>query len=170
MKAALIVKILRTFISLLLVAVLFKIMHWPFAKMLMTIGLGGIVVFYPIRFLLKEEKRFIDYTKLVLVVVFSINTYLKLFHHPTPSIIFMVTILSFYLWMILEFIDLYNNHKSKNDFLRVFPFGIKSLLFIIILIGVLYKFFEFPSATPVLITGFVLLALYLLIDKFKPKK
>lgn len=170
MNSNFIVRLLRLTIPIFILGVLFKIMHWPYASFLILISVVLLVLLYPIRFYLKKEKRVIDYSKLFLLIAFPISYYLKVFHYPTPLFLTIISLVSFYSWILLEFIDLYNKHENKNDSFKVFPFKIQSLLFIIILVGVIFRIFHFPNSTPILITGFLLLFLYFLIDTFKPKK
>ena len=165
MNANLIVRLIKLSFSILIVGVLFKIMHWPFTQVIMTIGFGMIVLLYPIRFYLKQPKRVIDYVKLVLAICLPINTYLNLFHLQSHFLLPILSFSSFILWLILELYDSYKNIESK-DF-KIFPFGILSVIVLFILVGAFFKLSHYPYANYILIFGFALLTVYFLIDTFK---
>jgi len=48
-------------------------MHWPNAYQLMTIGISGILIVYPIRFYFKQDKETMDYIKVVMIVLWCLN-------------------------------------------------------------------------------------------------
>jgi hypothetical protein len=144
-------------------------MHWPFANVIMIMGLGGIVFFYPFRFFFKEEKRIIDYVKLILLISFPINAYLRLLYLPTPYLLPLISFGAFILWIALELFDLYNNRKQTGS-IKIFPFGILSVIVLFLFMGAFYNLMHFPYANAILITGFVFLTTYFLIDTFKQKK
>ena len=168
MNDKLIIKALRISISLIILASLFKLMHWPFANVIIISGLGGIVFFYPFRFFFKEEKRTIDYVKLVFLISFPINAYLMLFHLPTPSLLPIISFGAFVLWIALELNDFYNN-KEQSGTIKTFPFGILSIIVLFLFMGAFYKLMHFPYANVIVITGFTFLTLYFLIIYLKKR-
>lgn len=168
MNSNLIVRLLRLSIPFIILGALFKLMHWPFSGTLITIGFGMIVILYPIRFYLKPQKRLIDYVKLILLISYPINAYLRLFHLPTPYLLPIISFGAFILWIALELFDLYSNRK-QIDSLKIFPFGILSVINLFLFMGAFYKLMHYPYANAILITGFVFLTTYFLIDTFKPK-
>lgn len=171
MNSNLIVRLLRLSIAFIIIGSLFKLMHWPFASMLTTIGLGSIVLLYPIRFYLKKEKQLIDYVKLVFLVFFPINVYLKLFHLPTIILLPIITFSSFVLWISLELYYRYlGKPELKYDNSKVYPFGILSIIILFLFMGFYYKMMNFPFTIPMLLFGFAFITVYFLIKSFKNKK
>src|SRR4051812_49053124 len=49
--------ILPVLFTLIFIGTLFKIMHWPFANIMLFSGLGAMSIVYLIAFLLKKEKH-----------------------------------------------------------------------------------------------------------------
>lgn len=168
MNSKLIVRLLRLSIPFIILGVLFKLMHWPFASGLITIGFGMIIILYPIRFYLKNEKRLIDYVKLVFLISYIVNAYLRLFHLPNHYLLSIFSFGTFILWITLELFDLYTNRKETDTF-KLFPFGILSVIILFIFMGTFYKLFHYPYGNAILLTGFIFLTIYFLIDTFKPK-
>ena len=169
MKPIIIVQLIRLSFPILIISILFKIMHWPYNELLLTTGLGIIVLLYPVRFYLKKEKRLIDYVKLLVAFFMPLNIYLKLLHLPSHYILPIISSASFLLYLLLELYDNYLNRKSSKE-LTVFPFGVLSVIIAIVLLGVFYRISHFENATPILITGFVLLFLYFIVATFKLNK
>ena len=64
---------LRILIALFLVGMLMRVLDWPFTNQVLLISFFGIGILYCIRFYRKQEKRFVDYVKLVLVVFWTAN-------------------------------------------------------------------------------------------------
>lgn len=169
MKPIIIVQLIRLSFPIIIISILFKIMHWPYGEIVLTTGLGIIVLLYPVRFYLKKEKRLIDYVKLLVAFFLPLNIYLKLLHLPSHYILPIISSTSFLLYLLLELYDNYLNRKSSKE-LTVFPFGILSSIIAILLLGVFYRISNIENATPILITGFVLLFLYFIVDTFKINK
>ena len=168
MNPIIVVRLIRLSLSIVIIGILFKIMHWSYSQALMTIGLGLIVLLYPIRYYFKKNKRLIDHVKLVLGICLPIHYYVNVFHLPS---FFLLTILSFgafIFWLILELYEMYQNNTNKS--LKVFPFGILSINIFFVLFGIFFKLWHYPNANLILILGFVLLFAYFIVDTFKLKK
>ena len=58
---------LRLALIILIFGALFKIMHWPYANMLMLIGGVSIGLLYTIRFYFNTKKSKLDYVKLDMI-------------------------------------------------------------------------------------------------------
>ncbi|NHN24312.1 hypothetical protein FIA58_001380 [Flavobacterium jejuense] len=132
MKSIFIVRLIRLSFPIIIIGILFKIMHWPYSRILMTIGFGLIVLLYPIRYYFKKNKRLIDHVKLVLVICLPIHYYVNVFHSPSFFLLPIISFGAFIFWLILELYDIYLNNNNKS--LKVFPFGILSVIIIFILV------------------------------------
>ncbi len=62
-------KILNGAAALIIVGALFKIMHWQYADLLLTMGLIGTILIYFLSFLKKPLKKRLDFLKLTWVIV-----------------------------------------------------------------------------------------------------
>ncbi|MGB7395025.1 MAG: hypothetical protein WA913_11575, partial [Pricia sp.] len=93
---------LRISITVLLLGMLFQIAEWPYATEIILFAFSAIGLLYPIRFWKKQEKRFLDYIKLILVVFWSVNGIFRALDF-TYTLFFQVVIaISFIIWIILE--------------------------------------------------------------------
>lgn len=75
-------KLLGISIALICVGALFKIQHYPGASMIMTAGMGSIVIFYLVHFLKKRSKVIQDYTKMLFVWLLPTGAMLQILHFP----------------------------------------------------------------------------------------
>jgi GldL N-terminal domain len=165
MNSTNILKVLKLSISLLIIAILFKLMHWQYSKILFSISIFSIIIFYPIRFYLKKDKIILDYAKLLLVLFGVTNFYLKVMHFPNHNIIVYGTPLFFYLWLLLEIFANNKNEESSSN--SVLPFGVNIFLGLLIVFGTIFKIMHWPYSQHMLISGFILLALSFTINTFK---
>lgn len=165
MNTNFIVRLIRLSFPIIIIGVLFKIMHWSYSQALMTIGLGMIVLLYPIRYYLKKDKRLINHVKLAVAICLPLNYYLTVFHLPSFFLLPIISFCAFNFWLILEVVDKYKGNPSKE--FRVFPFEIVSILIVLVLAGAFLKLWHFPYGNLILIITFSLLAIYFLMDIFK---
>ncbi len=91
---------LRASIAILLVGALFKTMHWSGASVLLLTGGIGIAIFYSLRFLQKNPKSFLDYTKLFLLLSFLLHYTFRVFHLAYGYLFTMGTQLGLLLFLI----------------------------------------------------------------------
>ena len=109
-------KLIRKFIALQILLFLFvaffKILHWP---NLIVIYLCYLVLMtlYFIRFLKKEEKRFLDILKFLWIVSLSIMTVFKLLHYPFQIQIELLYQIVFWFMIVFYWIDWIRLKTSK---------------------------------------------------------
>ena len=75
--------------SVLLVGVLFKLLHYPGANLMLWASLPGIMLTYAVRFARKAHKGQFDILKLVLVVVSGTSALLLIMHLAPREIRFL---------------------------------------------------------------------------------
>ena len=167
MNPIIVVRLIRLSFPIIIIGILFKIMHWSYSQALMTIGLGLIVLLYPIRYYFKKNKGLIDHVKLVLGICLPINYYISVFHLPSFFLLPILSFGAFIFWLILELYGMYLNNNNKS--LKVFPFGILSVNIFFVLLGIFFKLWHYPNANLILILGFILLFAYFIIDTLKSK-
>lgn len=66
--------IILFFLCIAIVGVVFKIMHWPWANILVLASILGMLVTYAIRFFKKQEKRRFDVLKLLWITTLLVGT------------------------------------------------------------------------------------------------
>lgn len=164
------VKILRTplriSIAVLILGFLFKIMHWPYGNLIITVSFILISILYFFRFFNKSKKILLDYAKLLLVFSFSIRGIIITLHLPFKDVFNIIALIAALAWLLLGgHKDYYGNSSvSNNKYFRGSVIGIGS---IVIIVGALFKMMHWPGASIMLIVGLSLVALFYLITALK---
>ncbi len=159
---------LRFSISILLIGALFKIQHWPYDSVLLILGTAGILFFYSILFLLKKEKKRLDYVKEALVVLWCLNYGYQALHLYNLSIVFNIILLILFGWW---FINEGTNYFSKSHFKVGGAGKIVFIIFVIIAIGfivlgMLFKILHWPYGILLFTLGILLASFLVIIDYF----
>jgi len=140
---------LRLSISIAIVGILFKILHWMYAGHILVVGCLGIGIFYSLRFYQKKPKALLDYFRLSMLIFFLFHYLIRVFHLPYDSIFRILFQLSFVLFLILYIRDVLflkpkmteNNNpqdyvKSKIQALTYLLYGIATIG---VVLGSLFK-------------------------------
>ncbi|MEM9647155.1 MAG: hypothetical protein AAF969_01655 [Bacteroidota bacterium] len=106
---------LRLSISIAILGILFKILHWPFAPSLLAVGIVGIGFFYAIRFYQKRNKELMDYSKLVLVITFLLHYSFRIFHLAYGIIFTYAFQFSVLIFLILYFKDVFFSREESSS-------------------------------------------------------
>ena len=156
---------LRIALSILIIGLLFKIMHWPYSDYIMCSSFIIILILYPIRFWKKRKKAIIDWVKLVFVLLWTINGIIVVEHLPFKYISSTLTLFFFIVWLIIEFTS--NRKKVKENLLHSeIPF----IAGFFIIIGGIFKIMHWPGATIILIIGLLSVVLWVLFRTIKKSK
>lgn len=163
---------LRISLSLILLGLVLKILQWPYSRELMMVGFASTGILYLFRFWKKNEKKFLDIVKLVLVLSWTLNGVLRTLH-LTYTIFFQIVIgLSFVTWFVMEgtayFLD--EDRRSKNQRIQViwnFAMVVGALA---IIAGSILNILNWGFAIPLLVIGITIIAAYILKDVFNSKK
>jgi len=158
---------LRISISVLIIGMLFKIQHWPYANVIIVSAFSSIAILYSFRFGAKKEKKLIDYVKLILVVFWCISGSLKTLHFPFQLFFQMIASIAFLSWITMEGINYFNNEtpsENKKNYSSAINIGLFTLAAVFIAIGALFKIMHWPFAGPLLIAGVVLGSVWILKD------
>lgn len=104
--------------SLFIIGAMFKIMHWPIAGILLSIGLAWIFLLYFIHFVRKKRKTLIDSGKLIFVFSFLSARYLTINHLPKDYEVSFFSIMLLVL-LVVSFIktDVEQDIRKRKDFL-----------------------------------------------------
>lgn len=158
---------LRIAISLLVVGFLFKMLHsTALSNPVILFSLAAIGVMYAWRFWKRTKKGFLQYNKLVLVTSWSLNGIFKILNISHNEFFQIVGGLAFIIWIIMEGTTYLIDDKEDNrSDIAYFMWNTMMIIGILaIIIGSLTKILEWEYATPTLITGFILVAAYVLKD------
>lgn len=162
---------LRIFIAVLLLGMIFKIAEWTYATEIILSAFFAIGLLYPIRFLKKPDRQFLDYIKLILVVFWSVNGIFRALDFAYTSFFQVVIAISFIIWIVLEgtayFLD--EDRKVKNSRSQVlwnFAMVIGTLA---IITGSLLNILGWSFAIPLIVFGGAIIVAYILKDVFVDK-
>ena len=160
--------LLRVCISVLLLGALFKIMHWPYASIVMLLSISGILILYPLRFCFITEKSTMDYVKLALVVLWCLNYLTKVFHlYQLPLFFNIVLLLLFIWWFINEgFSGLNLGNIKIKGVLKLFYIAIVIFAFGCIVLGAVFKIQHWPYSNLLFVIGVTLTSILVTLDHF----
>jgi hypothetical protein len=163
---------LRISIAVLLFAMLAKILEWPYAKEVMLIGFSAIATLYVVRFLKKNQKQFIDYTKLVLIVFWATNGIFRVLDFPYTLFFQIITAIAFVTWFIMEgtayFLD--EDRRAKNSIGQILWNCLLVIGTLGVIGGTILKVLEWEYAIHLLSLGITLIGAYVLKDVFVPSQ
>ena len=163
---------LRISVALLLLGMIARIMEWPYAAQVVIAGLFAIGILYSIRFWNKEPKLFIDYVKLVLIVFWTANGLFRMMNFEYTLVFQIITGAAFVTWFIMEgtayFMD--EDRRAKNTSLQIWWNVAMVLGTLSIIAGSLMKVLQWEYATPLLVLGIAVVALYIVKDLFSTSK
>jgi len=121
----------KILIVILVVGMLFKIQHWPYANLILVIAFSTLALSYPFRFIKKQEKKFLDYTKLILVVFWSISGIFIILHLPYKIIFQLITSAAFLIWFFMEGMQYFSGSetgKNQKQAISRFVWGLSALI------------------------------------------
>ena len=99
-------------LGLLCTGALFKIMHWPDARVLIATGLIGIPLVYTLFFFRKQQKTALDTTKLTYAVIACAAAALRIFHLPYAAVLQVAAFLFFYVLLVLFILHYYKRSQT----------------------------------------------------------
>ena len=164
--------ILRLFVSLLIFAVLFKVMHWPYANTILLPAVAGILIFYSIRFLFKNQKNSLDYIKLIFVFTWSF-TYLNsnFYFIQIPKLLEFIPLVLFAWWFINEGTSYFSLSKLKgNSSFKIFYSIFLVLTLGLVILGIILRILHWPYGALLFTLGMLLASIFVVIDFFAREK
>ena len=163
---------LRILITLFLIGVLMRVLHWPYASEVLLSSFFGIGILYCFRFWKKKEKRFVDYVKLVLVIFWTANGIFRIMDFPYTLVFQIVIAVSFLTWFFLEgtayFLD--EDRRARNSISQIIWNCAMVAGTLAIIAGSLLNILQWRFAIPLLIAGIAIVAVYILKDAFSSSK
>ncbi len=159
---------LRISLGLLLVAFVFKLMHWQGGNHLFISSLVLLFVLYPIRFFAKKPKRLSDHLKLYVVLTWVVSTCLITQHMPYGMETRLIFAAFMLLWILVEAYEIFILKMEKTFFNRPWWWTTAAIL---IFLGIGNSIFATnPFSNLYLITGLAILCGGLLVDIRKKGK
>lgn len=163
---------LRILIALFLVGILMQVLNLQYAEEILLGAFFGIGILYSIRFWKKNEKRFVDYVKLVLVVFWTANGIFRIMEFPYTIIFQIVIAVSFLTWFFMEgtayFLD--EDRRARNSLSQVIWNCAMVAGTLAIIAGSLLNILQWRFAIPLLVLGILIVAAYILKDAFSNSK
>ena len=163
---------LRVALASLIIGMLTRIVHWPYAAGIILVSFLAILVLYAVRFSRKNPKRPVDFIKMILVLFWTTNGLLRILDFPYTGIFQIGTALSFILWFAMEgtayFMD--QDRKSTNTFVEIAWNFAMVVGVLTIIAGGLMQLLKWEFAIPTLTTGLTIVTAYILKDIFNSEK
>ena len=165
---------IRVGMVLVLFGVLCRLLHWPFADLTLMSGAGAILVFYTLRYSSKRRKDFLDFLKLMLVLLWSTKTLLTAARSHDAIWIDYAALMAFVLWLLLD--GFRNDVKVKRQRSNLQPALIPvdkaskrafSVCAGLTFVGVIFLIMHWNGAQTLLILGLGGASLWLLKDTLK---
>ena len=161
---------IRISLAVILFGIISKLLEWSFAKELLLVGFTCLSAFYALRYIKKAEKKFIDTTKFVLVLSWSINGVLQVLDLPFTLFSQILTAITFIIWFVLEgtayFLD--DDRNAKNSLSQIIWNGVLIIGSLVVISGGIMQFLEWDYSIHLLSLGITLIGAYILKDVFVP--
>lgn len=149
-------------IVLIVIASLFKVLHWVGSVPLLVTGFSLLIVSYAFRFYLKNPKTVLDYSKLAVAVFAPLSYLFSLMHWPYGNLVSMVSLAAIVLFLFL-YIRLSikeNNSGTTGRMLSIVAsFGIVG--------GALFNVLHLPYAQYCMIGGMIALGALVVMTIFR---
>ena len=162
---------LRVSLAVLLSGVIAKMLEWPYAKEIILYSFAVIGVLYAIRFIKKQEKQFIDYTKLALVTFFSLYGIFTMLEFPYTLFFLILMAITFVMWFVMEgtayFLD--EDRRAKNTTYQILWNSALVLGTLAVISGCLLQILHWDYAVHLLSIGITIVVAYILKDVFVPE-
>ncbi|PHR17414.1 MAG: hypothetical protein COA38_20840 [Fluviicola sp.] len=162
--------IFRVSIAMFIFGTLHRIMHWPFGVEVSICALILISISSVLYFSSKLEKTFIDELAIVGIPLWALFNILRITHAPYQSEIRIGILIIVFIYSVYRSIRWYRKEKSSGE-IR-FNLGRSSYVLgaSLIVIGLLFKYLHWPSASIILLSGVGLMLLNFFLSMFSKNK
>lgn len=163
---------LRVTLACLIVGMLMRILHWPYAGGIILVSFFTIAILYSIRFSKKTEKKPVDYIKMVLVLFWTTNGALRILDFPYTMLFQIGTAISFIVWFAMEGTAYFMDHdrKATNSIIEVAWNFAMVIGVLTIICGGLMHLLKWEYSIPTLTAGLTIVTAYILKDIFVSAK
>lgn len=163
---------LRAALATLLIGMLMKVLHWPYAAGIIFTSFAAILLLYAVRFLKKKDKKSIDFIKLSLVLFWTTNGLLRILDFQYTLIFQIGTGITFIAWFAMEgtayFMD--KNRKTQNSIADIIWNFVMVLGVLTIILGGLMHLLSWDYSIPTLTIGLTIVTSFILKDIFTAPK
>ncbi len=149
-------------LALIVFGTVFKIMYWPGASIILTLGFALVcVVFFPLSVYLNykkvsQSKRLLHHIVILISgIAFMVGVIFKIMHWPYGSLILFLGYLSLIVVVLPLFLITKTRQTKDNKDKKMYFLGFVALM--IFAAGNMFKMFHWPGATILLIVGATLL-------------
>ncbi|MDB4291846.1 hypothetical protein N9954_00450 [Maribacter sp.] len=154
-------------LSTILLGAVFKFMHWPYGWPLIAIGAVGTVLFHSIQFYQKQDRAPLDYSRLLLIVSFSLYYLFSIFQLQYGAIFIVLikaALVAFLILYVKEILFPSSENGPGNSLLDHFgrenlSYLLSDLATVYIVVASLFKILHWEFG---IINGNVLLVIGLL--------
>ena len=147
---------LQVAVAAALLGVSFRVMHWPYATLILVVSSVSFACLYPIKFTLNSQKKTSDYFKLVLALTWGLGTLFSSLELQYSNLMNYLALGIFLLWFLF-------NGLRKDG-------GISGILFIIsavfVGLGCLFRFMHWPGISVLFGIGILTGCLWVVIGMF----
>lgn len=161
---------LRAAVCTLLIGMVARALHWPYAGGIIFSSFAAILILYAIRFSKKPEKKSVDIIKMTLVLFWTSNGILRILDFQYTIIFQIGTAITFILWFAMEGTSYFMNNNIKNKTTDVIWNMVMVIGVLTIIVGGLMHLLGWEYATVTLTTGLSMVTAYILKDIFSPSK
>ncbi|TLP72782.1 hypothetical protein [Maribacter sp. ACAM166] len=163
---------IRAALSTLLIGMLMRVLHWPYAAGIIFTSFAAILILYAVRFLKKEVKNPVDFIKMALVSFWTTNGLLTILNFPYTLLFQIGTALTFIAWFAMEgtayFMD--KDRNMKNSLTDIIWNIVMVIGVLTIILGSLMHLLNWEYSIPTLTVGLTIVTSYILKDIFAPPK
>lgn len=160
-----------TSIAVLFFGFLCKIMHWPFAGLLIISAISILIVLSAIKFWFKPDKQKVDYLKAILIFFWAVNGMIYMVIDRSLMLPFKALSWgSFIAWLlVLGYQFIFENDEKKFGQSKKTRYTnvIFNVGAVTIVLGAIMKIFHWPGAGIMLVVGIGLGAIWFFLDSYK---
>jgi len=159
---------LKAYLSLHLLALLFNQLHWPYVYYIEFTAILFLITIYPLRYQNKKIKTFLDYIKMLIVLIISVSFFFEL---DSYFLTIFLSILFIY-WFFKEgllYLKLNLLGKNKSTKKKVVDWIIFLGIMLIIFGSFIFKLQHWPYNQELQILGYTLLIVSIWFKNFDNK-
>jgi uncharacterized membrane protein len=102
-------------LSIFIIGALFKLMHWPYGGILILFGLTAIMVIYTIYFIMKRQKKLLDWIKVFAVLIKTVASMFWISHWSYREELSVASTIVLIALIIVFYIRVMKNDLDKNE-------------------------------------------------------
>ena len=159
---------IRLALIIILYALLFINMGWPYGHNLIFVGGLILTVLYVIRFSFKKTKVRVDYVKLSIVLIWFLGLFGVIFNLFHINKIIDVILIVLIVWWLIEdgFSSIINRRLVNKTLIKVSYYFLLILSIGLLCVGYLFRIQHWPYGNIMFTLGVLLFSLLIIVDHF----